>query len=37
MEDNVDSREKIWNIAKERYKGWRSTFSAIARTYDNYH
>lgn len=37
MEDNADSREKIWDIAKERYKGWRSTFSATARTYDSYH
>jgi hypothetical protein len=36
MEDNADSREKIWNIATERYKGWRSTFSAMAKAYDSY-
>jgi hypothetical protein len=37
MEDNVESREKIWAIARERYKGWRSTFSATAKTYNSYH
>lgn len=37
MEDNADSREKILHIAAQRYKGWRSTFSATARAYDTYH
>ncbi|KAL6899659.1 hypothetical protein ACP4OV_006317 [Aristida adscensionis] len=34
MEDSDDSKEKIRKIAKERYKGWRSTFSATYRAYD---
>jgi hypothetical protein len=37
MEDNAESREMIWAIAREHYKGWRSTFSATAKTYNNYH
>jgi hypothetical protein len=37
MEDNAESRETIWAIARERYKGWRSTFSATAKTYNSYH
>jgi hypothetical protein len=37
MEDNAESREKIWAIARERYKGWRSTFSATAKAYNSYH
>jgi hypothetical protein len=37
MEDNAELREKIWSIARERYKGWRSTFSATAKTYNSYH
>jgi hypothetical protein len=37
MEDNAESREKIWAIARERYKGWRLTFSATAKAYNSYH
>jgi hypothetical protein len=37
MEDNAESREKIWAIAREHYKGWRSTFSATAKAYNSYH
>ncbi|KAL6912033.1 hypothetical protein ACP4OV_000838 [Aristida adscensionis] len=36
MEDSYELREKIWKIAKERYKGWRSTFSATYRAFDSY-
>jgi hypothetical protein len=31
-----NAKEKIWDIAKERYKGWRSTLSSTYRAYDNY-
>ncbi|PVH34802.1 hypothetical protein PAHAL_7G034700, partial [Panicum hallii] len=37
IEDNDNSRTIIWGIAKERYKGWRSTFSATAKAYNSYH
>jgi hypothetical protein len=37
MEDNAESREKIWAIARDRDKGWCSTFSATAKTYNSYH
>jgi hypothetical protein len=37
MEDNAESREKIWAIARERYKGWRSTFSATAKASNSHH
>jgi len=37
IEDNDHSRRIIWDIAKERYKGWRSTFSATAKAYNSYH
>ena len=30
------AKEKILKIAQERYKGWRSIFSATYRAYDNY-
>lgn len=32
----MDNKKKIWTIANERYKGWRSTFSATYRAYDTY-
>jgi len=33
----TDENEKmIWSIANERYKGWRSTFSATYRAYNSY-
>ena len=35
--DNDHSRRIIWDIAKERYKGWRPTFSATAKAYNSYH
>jgi hypothetical protein len=31
-----DQKEKIWAIAKERYKGWQSTLSATYKAYDSY-
>ena len=31
-----EAKEKIWNIAKERYKGWRSALSATYKAYNNY-
>ena len=37
IEDNDHSRGIIWDIAKERYKGWLSTFSATAKVYNSYH
>jgi hypothetical protein len=37
MEDNAESREMIWAIARERYKGWRSNFSATAKRYNSHH
>jgi hypothetical protein len=37
MDDYAESRENIWAIARERYKGWCSTFSATAKTYNSYH
>ncbi|XP_021311893.1 uncharacterized protein LOC110433703 [Sorghum bicolor] len=36
VEDNEENRKKIWTIANERYKGWRSTFSATYRAYTTY-
>ncbi|XP_021316054.1 uncharacterized protein LOC110435060 isoform X2 [Sorghum bicolor] len=36
IEDNEENRKKIWTIANERYKGWRSTFSATYRAYTTY-
>jgi hypothetical protein len=35
--DDVDKRkEKIWKIAKEQYRGWRSNLSATYRAYNSY-
>ena len=35
--ENVDNAiEKILDIAKERYKGWRSTLSATYKAYNTY-
>lgn len=35
--DDVDKRkDKIWKIAKERYRGWRSDLSATYRAYNSY-
>ena len=31
-----EAKEKIWNIAKEQYKGWRSALSATYKAYNNY-
>lgn len=36
IDNNEVSKEKILKIARERYKGWRSTFSATYKAYDNY-
>lgn len=36
MENSDESKEKIWKIAKEHYKGWRSAFSATYRAYNSY-
>lgn len=36
LEDTLENKKKIWAIANERYKGWRSTFSATYRVYDTY-
>ncbi|XP_066358284.1 uncharacterized protein [Miscanthus floridulus] len=36
LEDTLENKKKIWAIANERYKGWRSTFSATYRAYDTY-
>lgn len=36
IEDNYKSRTIIWGIARECYKGWRSTFSATAKAYNSY-
>jgi hypothetical protein len=33
----TEDEKKIWAIAKDRYKGWRSTFSATDKAYNNYH
>jgi len=30
-------KERIWNIAKQRYKGWRSQFSSTYKAYKSYH
>lgn len=31
-----EPKEKIWKVAQQRYKGWRSTFSATYKAYGNY-
>ena len=36
IEDTPDIKQKILTIANERYKGWRSTFSAMYRAYNTY-
>lgn len=36
VENNDESKEKIWKIARERYRGWRSAFSATYKAYDSY-
>uniref|UniRef100_A0A0D9W304 Uncharacterized protein n=1 Tax=Leersia perrieri TaxID=77586 RepID=A0A0D9W304_9ORYZ len=36
MGNTKNPKEKIWKIAKERYKGWRSTLSAMYNAYDTY-
>ena len=36
LEDSLENKKKIWAIANERYKGWRSTFSATYGAYDTY-
>ncbi|KAF0892810.1 hypothetical protein E2562_017766, partial [Oryza meyeriana var. granulata] len=36
IDDEDKRKEKIWNIAKERYKGWRSALSATYRAYNSY-
>ncbi|TVT97836.1 hypothetical protein EJB05_56892, partial [Eragrostis curvula] len=34
--NNVNAKEKILDIASERYKGWRSTFSSTYKAYNTY-
>ncbi|KAK3146888.1 hypothetical protein QOZ80_3BG0274450 [Eleusine coracana subsp. coracana] len=36
LENNDETKEKISTIANERYKGWRSTFSATYKAYNSY-
>jgi hypothetical protein len=36
LEDNEANRIKIWTVANDRYKGWRSTFSATYKAYTTY-
>lgn len=36
IEETPENKKKIWTIANERYKGWRSIFSATYRAYDTY-
>ena len=36
IENDEENRKKIWTIANERYKGWRSTLSATYRAYTTY-
>ena len=36
IEDNEENRNKIWAVANDRYKGWRSTLSATYRAYTTY-
>ncbi|KAL6871046.1 hypothetical protein ACP4OV_014894 [Aristida adscensionis] len=36
LENNDDIKKKIWTIANECYKGWRSTFSATYKAYNTY-
>lgn len=31
-----EAKEKIWKVAQQRYKWWRSAFSATYKAYDNY-
>lgn len=33
LQNVEEPKEKIWAIAKERYKGWRAAFSATYRAY----
>jgi hypothetical protein len=36
LEDNEENRIKIWTVANDRYKGWRSTFSATYKAFTTY-
>lgn len=36
FKDTMNAKKKIWAIANERYKGWRSTLSATNRAYGSY-
>ena len=36
LQDTLENKKTIWAIANERYKGWRSTFSATFRAYTTY-
>ena len=36
IENNVENKKKIWTIANERYKGWRSSLSATYKAYTTY-
>lgn len=36
IENNTENKKKIWSVANERYKGWRSTLSATYSTYTTY-
>lgn len=31
-----EAKEKIWKVAQQRYKWWRSAFSATYKAYGNY-
>ncbi|XP_022680945.1 rRNA-processing protein EFG1-like [Setaria italica] len=36
LDDIEDATEKIWEITKERYKGWRASFSSTYKAYSTY-
>jgi hypothetical protein len=36
LQDTANAKEKIWAVAKERYKGWRATYSATYKAYNSY-
>ncbi|XP_021318525.1 uncharacterized protein LOC110436271 isoform X2 [Sorghum bicolor] len=36
LANTLENKKKIWAIANERYRGWRSTFSSTCKAYDTY-
>lgn len=36
LRNTMSGKKKIWDVAKERYKGWRSTLSSTYRAYSTY-